>query len=263
VLAAAGLLSPRRLRRAGTAAGALRRAPRIRELVRSAAGRAPVAARMLARAGAVADGIDLARTAAHRYPLYGPAEGVVVNLHGRTPHGVVAPGAEYERVRDAAIEALTGLRDGAGRRPVEWAARREEVFDGPRAEAAPDVIALFRPEWKPVAGLGPVFQPAPPGLIDRYPGVHAMDGIFAAAGRGVPAGAELAPAAVVDVAPTILGLLGIGAAQPCDGRDLFAGGRRSPVPAPPASAHDAAAMILGEEEERAIERSLRALGYLE
>jgi len=54
-----------------------------------------------------------------------------------------------------------------------------------------------------------------------YSGEHDIDGLLLAVGPGVPVHVELAPAHLVDIAPTLLSLLGIPAATDMPGEVLF------------------------------------------
>ena len=185
-------------------------APSLRQAPSPAAGKLPEqAGNWLAARYTNANAIDWAQTKAYRFPLYTPAEGVVVNLAGRQPHGCVAPGAEYESVRDRVIASLTDYARRMGGQWCNGPAAESSCTAASYADLAPDVIALFHPEFKGHAGLGAVFTTVPQAILDRFSGVHAMDGVFAAHGPSVPAGVDLGTCDIVDVAPTLLALLGV------------------------------------------------------
>lgn len=138
-----------------------------------------------------------------------------INLRGREPNGCVAPGAEYERVREQIIAALRGWRDAQGRAFVSAVHRREAVYHGKYVERAPD-IAL---EWDPAA--------APPaasiaGNTSQFDADHQPEGILIAVGPGIRAGNPIAGAGLADLAPTILHLLGIAPPERLDGDVLTA-----------------------------------------
>jgi predicted AlkP superfamily phosphohydrolase/phosphomutase len=242
-------------------------APMLRRRLRRLAGKLPErAGNWLAARYTNANAIDWTNTDAYRFPLYTPAEGVVVNLAGRQPNGRVAPGAEYEAVRDRIIESMTGLRTADGRPVVQWARRREELYSGQHAELAPDVIVLFHPEFKGHAGLGGAFEPVPAAILERFSGVHAMDGVFCAHGPRVPRGVDLGTCDIVDVAPTLLALMDVRPPADIDGRVI----QRALRDAPPSgrealepSLVDQPEPVMTPDEEAALERSLRSLGYLE
>jgi predicted AlkP superfamily phosphohydrolase/phosphomutase len=271
VLAGAGLLAatggPSRGQRMS---GALRRFPAVRRVLRRMIGGLPGRARdRIAAAASGASQVDWSRTQAYRIPLYAPAEGIAVNLRGRQEQGCVEPGEEYEQVRDRIIDALTGLRDPATGRPVcLWAKRREELYSGEHLAEAPDVVALFDPSYKGQTGLGEIFEPVPASILDEYSGVHAMEGIFAVAGRGVREGIDLGRRGILDVAPTLRALLGIPVPSDADGevmRDALADAVavREGEPAAPAAGAQQEQPALTAEEEATLEESLRSLGYLE
>ena len=274
-LAQAGLLTAFRSddsANGNVAAQALRRAPKLRRVLRLAADRLPARAKeWLAGRYTGANQVDWSRTLAYRIPLYAPAEGVAVNLAGRQSEGIVEPGTQYEEVRERVIRALLDLRDPATGEPVvEWARRREDVYSGPHLEQAPDVVALFRAEFKGGTGLGELFDPVPDSLLDRFSGVHAMDGIFAVAGPGVRAGVELGTRQIVDVAPTLLALLEVPISPEIDGA-VMADALHKPalVETSANGASNGSAQAHGSdpqltrEEEATLEESLRALGYLD
>jgi predicted AlkP superfamily phosphohydrolase/phosphomutase len=267
LLADAGLLSATGSSKGEAVTRALRRAPALRRVLRKTLDRLPRAARERAAAQATgAAAVDWSRTSAYRIPLYPPAEGVVINLRGRQEQGAVEEGEAYEQARDAVIAALEGLRDPSTGAPViEWARRREEVYAGEHLGEAPDVIALFRPGYKGGSGLGDLFEPVPAEILDSYSGVHAIDGVFALAGPGVRAGVDLGTREIVDVAPTLLALLGAGVPDDVDGTVMREALRDDvTVRTGAAVARDEdEAPVLTEEESATLEESLRSLGYLE
>lgn len=247
---------------------ALRRAPALRRTLRRALGRLPGGARdhIAARATGTSR-VDWSRSQAYRIPLYPPAEGIVVNLRGRQEQGAVAA-EQYELVRDRVIEALETLRDPATGDPVvQWAKRREQLYSGDHLDEAPDVVAMFYPDYKAASGLGDLFAPVTPEILDRYSGVHAMEGVFAVAGNGVMPGVDLGTRAIFDVAPTLLALLGRPVPADSDGVVMDAALWDT------AAVHEGAGTYdhrqaddqpaLTAEEEASLEESLRALGYLE
>ncbi len=248
---------------------ALRRAPALRRVLRKMVGRLPGAARdRLAARATGTNRVRWADTAAYRIPLYPPAEGVVVNLRGRQAEGSVEPGEQYEAVRDRVIAALDQLRDPATGEPVvQWAKRREELYSGDHTEEAPDVVVLFDPRYKGASGLGEPFEVVPAKILDSYSGVHAMEGVFAIAGAGVKPGVDLGTRQIVDVAPTLLALLGRPVPSDSDGSVM------SQALADPAAVRagdasydhraDGEQPALTAEEEATLEASLRSLGYLD
>jgi predicted AlkP superfamily phosphohydrolase/phosphomutase len=208
------------------------------------------------------DDIDWSRTQAYARGQIGQ---IFLNVRGREPWGIIAPGEEYRRTRGELIARLSELRDAEnGATVVERCHVREELYSGEQAAAAPDIVI----DWKGmeywaydvITGGRKIISPNLP----TRSGGHRMEGIFIAAGTGVRH-ATIAGATVEDVAPTALRLLGV-AAPPMDGRALtevletdapVAGtGRAAEAPSPP---HGEAYTA---EEEEAVRERLRQLGYL-
>jgi len=161
--------------------------------------------------------VDWSRTQA--YTLGGNMTGIYVNLRGREPAGCVAPGAEYEAVRDDIIARLQKLEDKErGVRVPARVYRREELYDGPFLDRAPDVI--FDTYDERYVGFGgqeftsnTVMAPSP-----LFNGCHRRDGIVVLKGGPVRAGVQLPPHDIADLAPTILHLLGYAVPADMDGR---------------------------------------------
>src|SRR5439155_841145 len=111
--------------------------------------------------------------------------GVWLNVRGRQPEGRVAPGAEYERVREAIRAGLAALRED-GRRVFALVARREDVYQGPHGELAPDLVLYaapshglmfngLRPELRAHASFAPFVEYG-------FTGAHEPAGIYVVAG---------------------------------------------------------------------------------
>ena len=101
----------------------------------------------------------------------------------------------------------------------------------------------------------------PQQILDGYSGVHAMEGIFAIAGHGVPAGVDLGERSIVDVAPTLLALLGRPVPSDSDGAVMAEALRDGVAVREGAGSYQERAAddeaALSAEEEATLERSLR------
>ncbi|MAB78245.1 MAG: hypothetical protein CMJ89_02725 [Planctomycetes bacterium] len=139
----------------------------------------------------------LDRTTAFATRCEGNFGSLRLNLRGREPEGAVAPEEKDEALRS--IEA----RLRAHPRIVDvW--RSEALYPGPRRDSLPDLM------FQTLAGVQ-VFAERGSQVVGDYPIAlhdHERQGIFVGAGpafRHVPAGALLD---LVDIAPTVLHLLG-------------------------------------------------------
>jgi predicted AlkP superfamily phosphohydrolase/phosphomutase len=192
--------------------------------------------------------------------------GVYVNLQGREVHGSVPP-EEYEQVRDEILACLQQLRDPQTGKPMlTLAGRREEVFRGGRLEQAPDVIFLLQEGecTMDVRLEGPLFEPA---SWSAWTGMHRFDGILVARGPRIRRGALATEAGIIDIAPTLLRLCGLGTPAHMDGRaltELLTDDVPEPEQAVGESVLSRAATEspYSEDEAREVEARLRDLGYL-
>jgi predicted AlkP superfamily phosphohydrolase/phosphomutase len=154
---------------------------------------------------AASEGVDWANSMAYSRSV---ELGVRVNLAGREPVGVVTP-EEYEGVRDDLIRTLSELRTPDGDPVFEWVRRREEVYDGPYAEHACDV--LFMPkDMNHVLSTNLIGQEFV--SLDDYD--HKREGVFLADGPAFETGEEGREAAseglsLTDVAPIAMAAAGL------------------------------------------------------
>jgi len=107
------------------------------------------------------DAVDWSRSRAYAMGL----GDVYVNLRGREAQGIVAPGAEYEAVREDVIRGLLELTDPKnGERAVSRVFKREDVYRRYDPRLIPDLIVANRPgyrvSWQSSLGVatGEVFE---------------------------------------------------------------------------------------------------------
>ena len=178
--------------------------------------------------------VDWARTRAYAVGF----GGIYLNLVGREARGVVQSGNEAAEVKSAIRTGLCGLVDEAeGVRPVCEVYDTRQVYSGPYVDDAPDMVVGFRPGyrvgWVTVTG----------GIGDRviedntrhWSGDHNFNppdvpGMLFA-NRRIVAGSP----SIVDIAPTVLDLLGVPAPPWYDGQSLLPaamdnGSREAPAP---------------------------------
>jgi predicted AlkP superfamily phosphohydrolase/phosphomutase len=123
---------------------------------------------------------------------------------------------EYERLRAELIERIEALADPETGEPVvKKVYRREEIYHGPFADAAPDLLVLDHDAYHNRAGLAQasIFPDS-----WRWKGNNRHHGLFFIAGPGIKQGEWLAGVRIVDLAPTILHLAGVPVPEDLDGR---------------------------------------------
>ncbi|MGH3024807.1 MAG: alkaline phosphatase family protein [Gaiellaceae bacterium] len=216
--------------------------------------------------------IDWAGTRAFSYGTFG---NIVVNVRGREANGVVAPGDEYERVRDGIAERLLELRGPGGERIVAAVHRREDLFEGPELEKVPDLLVEFDEyAWLGKGNLKSRSESIwdrieiEPGSEHSYVGSHRHEGLVVLAGPSVQPGVTLS-ASIQDVAPTLLYLLGEPVPTELEGRVLLEAIDPDLIDRRPPEYEEAAEIRPGEAKEyaagetAAVEERLRGLGYIE
>jgi predicted AlkP superfamily phosphohydrolase/phosphomutase len=209
------------------------------------------------------------RTRAYAIPIFYPITGVWVNLAGRQPKGIVAPGAEYERVRETLLREIAGLRDpvtGAALFTGVW--RREEVYAGPHAADAPDLIVETVPGHHGGFDLETLVTDAPDAALRAISGSHTHEGILIAAGGPFRRGAEIDAPSIADVLPTAIHLLGASLPDDLDGRVLEEALDPAWVAAHPvrSAAREGGAgdpVTLSSDDEEEMRKFLQGLGYVE
>ncbi|HLE05084.1 MAG TPA: alkaline phosphatase family protein [Anaerolineales bacterium] len=160
--------------------------------------------------------VDWSRTRA--YALGGNFTGIYVNLKGREPQGCVSSGEEYEALCSEIAARLRDWRDpDTGEAIVQATQRGEASYQGPFSDRAPDIV--FTTLDEAYVGFGghefastALMEPSP-----MFNGHHRVEGMISLSGRGVRPG-RLEPSRIVDVAPTILHLLGYPIPSDMDGR---------------------------------------------
>jgi len=129
----------------------------------------------------------------------------------------------YERLRTELIERLVCLQDPkTSKNMVNKVYLREELYHGPCLERIPDLIVVFDEDYKVERYLPHVESITCKNLISKYTirqHTHSQKGVFLAYGRGIKPQAATA-LKNVDVAPTILYLLGLPITRYMDGRVL-------------------------------------------
>lgn len=210
--------------------------------------------------------VDWQRTKAYSLGNAGP---IYINLKGREPEGNVEAGVESEQLINRLTQLLDELKDpGTGQPIMRSVHRREDIYWGERLSEAPDLILI--PEDMRYAVCGDYEFPSNQVVercFDRTGG-HRMNGLLMLRGPGVKQGYRLQGAQIIDLAPTILAVMGVPIPSDMDGKvlteafaDEFWAGH-PPVRAPVSSPKEGTAPGLSPEDEEAIKERLRGLGYL-
>ena len=161
--------------------------------------------------------VDWSRTRAYALGL----GGVYVNMAGREAKGIV-PASEAEGLKSEIAASLTKLDDPGRGRAIRSVHPREALYRGPHSGDAPDLVVHFAEGYR--ASWGTSMGGVPEGLIEdntkAWGGDHIIDpelvpGFLAMSHPFRAEGARL-----LDLAPTILGALGVPPAPSMEGETL-------------------------------------------
>ncbi|WP_165071191.1 alkaline phosphatase family protein [Paludisphaera rhizosphaerae] len=209
--------------------------------------------------------IDWSRTRAYAQGNFGQ---LFLNLKGRQPQGCVDPKDARALLDEIKAGLMTIPDPKTGESLVEHVHEAADLYHGPYADKAPDLTVVLK-DWKyRTIGLhdftthkviAPAFGPT---------GDHRMEGVLIAGGPGIQQGTAPSGANLLDIAPTVLHLLGVPVPADMDGRVLD----EVLTPDLAATAHQrddngdgstaGVASSYDEEDEAAIQSRLADLGYL-
>lgn len=196
--------------------------------------------------------------------------GIRINLKGEFPQGTVERG-EYEELRERIIGGLRGLVDPkTGERCFDGVWRREELYEGPCTKEAADIVALPRECGYFLSSK--VTKDGKEGIVQSRPhwrgvcGAHRLEGIFGAMGENIRQGLEVEGVRLVDLAPTILYMLGLPVPRDYDGKvlgSIFKDFSKEPDYVDDGEWGAEGGGIYTKEEEEQVLETLRGLGYIE
>jgi predicted AlkP superfamily phosphohydrolase/phosphomutase len=163
------------------------------------------------------DDVDWSRTRAYTMGL----NGLYLNLKGREREGIVEPGAEAEALKEELRGKLDGLVDpSSGRVGISGVFDCDAVYAGPYVDNAPDLIVGyndgFRASWDSVMGkvTSQIFE----DNLKAWSGDHCIDPRLVPGVLFSNRKITEEKLAIVDVAPTILKLFGLGLPTHLDGK---------------------------------------------
>jgi predicted AlkP superfamily phosphohydrolase/phosphomutase len=222
--------------------------------------------------------IDWTRTKAYCSEVLASPPSIWINRKGVKPRGIVEQ-SEHEPLLKLISDKLKELKDPRTDQPViKRILRREEIYHGPYANEAPDLILDW---WEtshfstshsfPEDMLKPAVEirERRPSTRAEWGGTHRRDGILIAYGAPFKKGVEIRGARLIDMAPTILHLMGQLVPEDMDGRvleELFEPAfiARNPVQIGGGEGLKGGQGAQYSDEEAAIvEERLKALGYIE
>jgi len=199
-------------------------------------------------------------------------EGIYINRkNSSNPDGLIKNDQEYGEFREHLVKELAELVDPETGKPIiEKIYRKEEIYSGKYVKKAPDVIIQPENHYWTDDSLETMILIKEQGS-QFASGYHRPNGIFIAWGKNIRRGKSLENAEIIDIAPTVLYLMGLPVPKDMDGKllkDIFV----SPyVESTPIKYVDPSVMkqvftegtdVYSEEDSEEIKERLRKLGYL-
>src|SRR5262249_52047036 len=145
---------------------------------------------------------------------------IFLNLKGRQTQGCVEPADARGLIDDLKAGLKEICHPETGRPLVERVYEAEELYHGPHMRHAPDLTVVLT-DWR-YRTIG-LHDFTPHRVISRGfgpTGDHRMEGILIAAGPAFRAGVVPDRANLLDIAPTVLRVLGVPVPADMDGRVL-------------------------------------------
>ena len=224
--------------------------------------------------------IEWGRTKAYCSEVLAAPPSIWINMKGVKSQGIVEP-ADYKPLTDFIIEKLGELKDPRTNKPIiARIYRREEIFHGPFADEGADLIldwwsedSLFstQPSFRRDRGKPTVMiREHRPSKDSEWGGTHRLNGILIGRGPDLKSAVEIKNAQLIDLAPTLLYMLGVPVPADMDGKVLSSIFRsdflaehslQAGVASGVSETHRASGYT--DEESAKVEERLRALGYLE
>jgi predicted AlkP superfamily phosphohydrolase/phosphomutase len=199
-----------------------------------------------------------------------PTQGIFVNIKNGSVDGIVDPGTEYEELRNHIKDELLNLKDPeTGDELIDKVFFREEVYDGPYSQLAPDVLFVARD----YAVLGRQLFGARKWIEtseNQANGFHRSNGIFLSIGSHIRKNNPLQGANIIDVMPTVLHSMGEPLPDDLDGRvleDIF---EQEFLDTNPVQYESASRLrtsigedVYTQEDAETVRERLAGLGYIE
>ncbi len=210
--------------------------------------------------------VDWRRTIAYSMGHVGQ---VYLNRRGREPQGIVEDGTAYEQARERVVDVLRQLtHPDTGKALLDEAIFGPDVTRGPYAAQAPDLHLIFDGYRCIAFPLFATDNKVVTRQIRGDSGCHRSNGIFIGHGPDFGQSVTVDGSQIIDLAPTILYLLGLPVLGDMDGRVLEAALQPALLDERPVRFAQTdgdrgdGEMLLPEEDAAEIEDRLRALGYL-
>lgn len=226
------------------------------------------------------DLIDWSRTKAFCYDILPTCTNIYINRTEIFPQGTVSSDSEYEEIMTFLLDEFRNMKDPrSGERLFQNVLRKEEAFQGPHTDIAPDIVlSWWQDDGFTLRGTFPEHDPPVIGYLENkidtlvnWSGTHRLEGMSIFSGPHFTKNRELTNNHIVDVAPTILYLLDQPIPRDFDGKVIEEVFNDEFLSSHSITYNESADDVspdhgtrgYSEEEESMVQKRLRSLGYLE
>jgi predicted AlkP superfamily phosphohydrolase/phosphomutase len=203
------------------------------------------------------------------FALGGNLAGIYINLKGRDEQGIVESGEEFDSLKEKIAVELRKIIDPlTGDEVVDKIYDRDQLYSGHYIENIPDIIFSFKNDLYMSFGM---HEFASNKIIEPslwFSGGHRMNGILVMNGVDIKKGIEISPRKIIDLAPTILYLLGLEVPSDMEGQVITEAIdedylRQNPIRyGKPTSFSSVTPLEYTEEEKEKIKKRLKDIGYI-
>jgi predicted AlkP superfamily phosphohydrolase/phosphomutase len=211
--------------------------------------------------------IDWARTKA--FALGSNLAGIYINQEGRDEKGIVKPGEEFESLRSEIADELRTISDpSTGENIVQDIYFRDQLYTGKCVANIPDIIFSFKGDLYMTFGM---HEFASNRIIEPslwFSGSHKSNGILMMKGADVKEGEGISRRGIVDLAPTILYMLGLEVPSDMEGKVIEEAFEKEfleqhPIQyGKPTSSPSDSAFEYTQEDVKKIKEKLEDIGYI-
>jgi predicted AlkP superfamily phosphohydrolase/phosphomutase len=169
--------------------------------------------------GALFKYVDWSKTKAYSVGF----NSLFINLKGREGKGIVES-EEKEKVVNEIIEKLESLADEkTGRKAINKSYKAEEIYSGSSMPESPDMIIGFNPGFRMAweSAIGGFNKEAIYDNTKKWDGDHLVDPLFVPGILFSNTNLDAKSASQIDIAPTVLDLLGLKIPKDIDGKSLL------------------------------------------
>jgi predicted AlkP superfamily phosphohydrolase/phosphomutase len=145
---------------------------------------------------------------------------IFLNVDGREPQGIIKP-EEYEAERDKLIDELKNITGPDGERWQTKVFKPDETYDEYNGDWPDLMVYLDDLYWRAAGTMGHDSLYLPENDTGPDEAVHAENGMFIIYNAQKDFGGIRMDADIVDIAPTILGLMEMPVPQDMKGRDIL------------------------------------------